>query len=102
LSPSPSVLQKLAPPGFGGPGGPPGGGPGGPPGGLPPQLPLTYATWSPKGNSLVYVFANNIYYRASPSAEDVPLSNSGQISIPKNLIMYQKNEEILILSCFVS
>jgi len=76
LSPSPSVLQKAAPLDFGGPGGPPGG-PGGPQGGIPPQLPLTYATWAPKGSSLVYVFANNVYYRSSPSAEDVPLSSSG-------------------------
>jgi len=85
LSPSPSVVQKLAPPDFGGPDGPPGGGPGGPPGGLPPQLPLTYATWSPIGNSLVYVFANNVYYRSSPSAEDVPLSNTGQNRILSKL-----------------
>lgn len=79
LTLSPAQLKKLAPPGFPD-GGPPDGfpsGPGGPPQGPPPQLPLMYATWSPKGSSLVYVFANNVFYRATPTSEDIPLSTSG-------------------------
>lgn len=43
-----------------------------------PQLPLLYATWSPTGHSLAYVFSNNIYYRDSPSAKDVQISTSGK------------------------
>jgi hypothetical protein len=88
LAPPESVLRKL-----GGPRGPPGGevgqqgpppgGPqeGGPPGGRfpggPPQLPLMYAEWAPSGNAIAYVFSNNIYYRSSPTADDVTISESG-------------------------
>ena len=82
LQPSPNILKKLIPPNFGD-GGPPGPPPeffNGRPGSPPPPLPLLYATWSPKGSSLVYVFSNNVFYRASPTAEDVPLSTSGEIS----------------------
>lgn len=43
----------------------------------PQQLPLMYATWSPSGHSLAYVFANNIYYRATPSSPDFPVTSSG-------------------------
>ena len=43
----------------------------------PQQLPLMYATWSPSGHSLAYVFANNIYYRATPSSPDFPVTESG-------------------------
>lgn len=42
-----------------------------------PQLPLLYATWSPNGHSLAYIFSNNIYYRASPKSKDIQVSSSG-------------------------
>jgi len=62
-------------PGRAGPQRPQGGGGGGR---RPPQqLPLMYATWSPTGHSLAYVFANNIYYRATPSSPDFPVTESG-------------------------
>ena len=83
LQPSPNILKKLLPPNFGD-GGPPGPPPeffNGRPGSPPPPLPLLYATWSPKGSSLVYVFSNNVFYRASPTSDDVPLSTSGEISL---------------------
>ena len=85
LQPSEALVRQLGPPGRGGPGGPGGGpsGPGGPQGGqgqgrrAPPQLPLLYATWSPSGHSLAYVFSNNIFYRKSPESEDVAMTTSG-------------------------
>lgn len=80
LQPPPSLLKKLAPPNFGD-GGPPGPPPeffAGRPGSPPPPLPLLYAAWSPKGNSLVYVFSNNVFFRATPTSEDIPLSTSGE------------------------
>lgn len=90
LQPPESVLKNLRPPG-GGPGGPPppGGPPSGPqrgpPGGGPPrgppQLPLMYAEWSPKGSAIAYVFSNNIYYRSSPNADDVTITESGRPTI---------------------
>ncbi len=54
---------------------------GGPPPGAaaPPQLPLLYATWSPVGNAIAYVFANDIFYRASPTAPDVRITNTGNV-----------------------
>ena len=88
LQPDQSALR-----GAGGGGGPPGsagpsdGNRGGPnsfgagrPGGEQPapQLPLLFATWSPNGHSLAYVFSNNIYYRASPTSNDVQISTSGR------------------------
>ena len=70
----------MAPPNFGpdGGGGPPDDFFGGRPGGPPPPLPLLYAAWSPKGSSLVYVFSNNVFYRATPTSEDVALSTTGK------------------------
>ena len=38
---------------------------------------LECPVWSPKGSSLVFVFNNNVFYRASPTSEDVQLSTSG-------------------------
>ena len=81
LHPPLSVLQKLAPPGDFQDGGPPDNFPGSRPGGPPPPLPLLYATWSPKGSSLVYVFSNNVFFRATPTSEDIPLSTSGNTSL---------------------
>lgn len=86
LQPPDSVLRKLRP--QGGPGGPGGGGGGGPPPGPPgggggrrppPQLPLMFAEWAPTGSGIAYVFANNIYYRSSPKADDVTISESGKL-----------------------
>lgn len=75
------MLRSLAPPGpqFGPGSGPSPQGPGGPPGGggRAQQLPLLYATWSPEGHSLAYVFSNNIFYRETPESEDVALTTSG-------------------------
>lgn len=59
-----------------GPQGPPPGSPR--PRGPPPQLPLMYATWSPTGHALAYVFANNIFFRESPTSPDVTLTTSGK------------------------
>ena len=81
LHPPLSVLQQLAPPGDFQDGGPPDDFPGSRPGGPPPPLPLLYATWSPKGSSLVYVFSNNVFFRATPTSEDIPLSTSGNTSL---------------------
>ena len=98
LQPPESVLRNLRPPGppgggGGGPGGPPPGPPpGGPQGGGgggsfggrprgPPQLPLMYAEWSPEGSGIAYVFSNNIFYRSSPTAEDVTITDSGNLFI---------------------
>ena len=50
----------------------------------PQQLPLMYATWSPSGHSLAYVFANNIYYRATPSSPDFPVTESGNTIVREN------------------
>ena len=92
LQPPESVLRNLRPPGGpggGGGGGPPGGGGGPPPGGPqggppggrggrgPPQLPLMYAEWAPTGSGIAYVFSNNIFYRSSPTADDVTITESG-------------------------
>ena len=83
LQPSEALVRKLGPPGRGGPGGPDGpGSQGGPQGQgqgrrAAPQLPLLYATWSPSGHSLAYVFSNNIFYRKSPDSEDVAITTSG-------------------------
>ncbi len=74
LQPSEAILRNLGPPG--GPGGPNPQGPGGrarPP----PQLPLLYATWSPTGHALAYVFSNNIFYRSSPESDDVVMTTTG-------------------------
>lgn len=74
----PKDLPQGGAPGFGGDQGQgPQGGGGGGRGRAPQQLPLMYATWSPTGHSLAYVFANNIYYRATPSSPDFPVTTSG-------------------------
>jgi len=74
----PSELPQ-GPPGFGGDG--PQSGPQRPQGGRggrrPQQVPLMYATWSPTGHSLAFVFANNIYYKATPTSPDFPVTTSG-------------------------
>ncbi|TRY64286.1 hypothetical protein TCAL_02614 [Tigriopus californicus] len=70
LQPPASVLRDFGPPegpGFGPPGRPKG----------PQQLPLLFATWSPTGNALAYVFRNNIYYRESPESNDVAITSTG-------------------------
>ena len=46
---------------------------------MPPQLPLLYATWSPSGHSLAYVFSNNIFYRKTPESDDVAITTTGAI-----------------------
>ena len=97
LQPPESVLRNLRPPGppgggGGGPppgpppgqGGPQGGGPGERPRG-PPQLPLMYAEWAPTGSGIAYVFSNNIFYRSSPKAEDVTITDSGKILLIKHI-----------------
>ena len=56
------------------------GGDGGAPRG-PPQLPLMYAEWAPTGSGIAYVFSNNIFYRSSPTADDVTLTESGPIFV---------------------
>lgn len=86
LQPSEKILRSLGPPPGGpddgqGPQGPPpgppgSGGPGGP--GGPPQLPLMYAEWAPEGSGIAYVFANNIFYRDTPTSEDVTVTESGK------------------------
>lgn len=76
LQPSASLLGGFAPPegpGFGPPRGPNG----------PSQLPLLYATWSPTGHSLAYVFRNNIYYRESPESKDVAITSTGEWSMQR-------------------
>ena len=44
------------------------------------QLFLRYATWNKNGNSLIYVYDNNIYYRKTPDLEtsDVKLTTDGE------------------------
>ena len=77
----PADLPQNAPPGFGDQGQGPQQGSGGRRPRGPRQLPLMYATWSPIGHSIAYVFANNIYYRATPSSPDFPLTESGSYSL---------------------
>ena len=99
LQPPESVLRSLRPPGGpngggggGGNGPPPGPPPGGPQGGGPggsrgpPQLPLMYAEWSPTGSGIAYVFSNNIFYRSSPTGEDVTITKSGMYFRVTNLL----------------
>ena len=74
----PKDLPQGGGPGFGGDQGQGPQGGGGGRGRAPQQLPLMYATWSPTGHSLAYVFANNIYYRATPSSPDFPVTTSGK------------------------
>ena len=87
LQPSEQVLNELSGGFGGGPGGPPGGGGGGGGGplgggpggrGPPPQLPLLFATWSPTGHALAYVFSNNIFYRENPESRDVVITTTGE------------------------
>ena len=41
-------------------------------------MPLQLATWGPKGNSLVYIYQNNIYYRPTvEGGEDYQITSSG-------------------------
>ena len=35
--------------------------------------------WAPTGSGIAYVFANNIFYRRNPKAEDVTITESGKI-----------------------
>lgn len=44
------------------------------------QLFLRYATWNKNGNSIIYVYENDIYYRQTPDSEtnDVQLTNNGE------------------------
>ena len=99
LQPPESVLRNLRPPGppgggnggngGGGGGGPPPGPPPGSPGrgpGGPPQLPLMYAEWAPTGSGIAYVFSNNIFYRSTPTADDITITDTGQY------IIFFKNE----------
>ena len=79
-------LQPSDLPSRGGPGGSfdggSGSGPQRPQGGQqrPQQVPLMYATWSPTGHALAFVFANNIYYKATPTSTDFPVTSSGKFS----------------------
>ena len=41
----------------------------------PPQLPVEYATWGPRGNSIAYVFGANIYYRSGKKTKLVSFAN---------------------------
>ena len=76
-----STLQERMGGGGGGPPpGPPPGSPGRGPGG-PPQLPLMYAEWAPTGSGIAYVFSNNIFYRSTPTADDITITDTGQYII---------------------
>ena len=41
----------------------------------PPQLPVEYAMWGPRGNSIAYVFGANIYYRSENKTKLVSFAN---------------------------
>lgn len=45
-----------------------------------PQAYLRYATWNKQGNSLIYVFDNNIYFRQAPTVvnADAQLTTDGE------------------------
>lgn len=42
------------------------------------STPLQLATWGPRGNALIYVYQNNIYYRPeAEKADDYQITNTG-------------------------
>ena len=45
-----------------------------------PQVYLRYVTWNKQGNSLIYVYENNIYFRQIPTnvMDDVQLTMDGE------------------------
>jgi len=75
------------------------GGPAPPPlprGQAPPQLPVEYAMWGPRGNSIAYVFGANIYYRETPESLDVMVTQTGRPGVIFNGVAdWVYEEEVL-------
>lgn len=61
-----------------------------------PELLLQYAAWGPKGNQLVYVLDNNVYYMPEIGTESVQLTTNGVLEVIFNGIPdWVYEEEIL-------
>lgn len=55
---------------------------------------LNIVEWSPVGNSFIFVYKNNIYYRASPEATEVQITNDGAPSVYNGIPDWVYEEEV--------
>lgn len=58
------------------------------------QDPLVYAEWSPVGNSLIFVHYNNLFYKASPTSDEIRITSDGNPSIYNGIPDWVYEEEI--------
>lgn len=58
------------------------------------QDPLVYAEWSPVGNSLIFVHYNNLFYKASPTSDEIRITADGNPSIYNGIPDWVYEEEI--------
>lgn len=55
---------------------------------------LNVVEWSPVGNSFIFVHQNNIYYKASPEADEVQITDDGAPSIYNGIPDWVYEEEV--------
>lgn len=55
---------------------------------------LNVVEWSPVGNSFIFVYLNNLYYKSSPDAEEVQITNDGEASIYNGIPDWVYEEEV--------
>ncbi|XP_065087728.1 venom dipeptidyl peptidase 4 isoform X2 [Ochlerotatus camptorhynchus] len=55
---------------------------------------LNVVEWSPVGNSFVFVFLNNLYYKASPDAKEVQITTDGEASTYNGIPDWVYEEEV--------
>ncbi|XP_030219459.1 dipeptidyl aminopeptidase-like protein 6 isoform X2 [Gadus morhua] len=63
----------------------------------PPEVglaPLQYAGWGPKGQQLIFIFENNIYYRATVGGPTIRLVSTGEEGVFNGLADWLYEEEI--------
>uniref|UniRef100_U5EWK1 Venom dipeptidyl peptidase 4 n=1 Tax=Corethrella appendiculata TaxID=1370023 RepID=U5EWK1_9DIPT len=55
---------------------------------------LNLAIWSPTGHSIAFVFRNNVYYKESPMAREIPITTDGSQSIYNGVPDWVNEEEV--------
>lgn len=55
---------------------------------------LNVVEWSPVGNSFIFVYLNNLYYKSSPDAVEVQITNDGEASIYNGIPDWVYEEEV--------
>lgn len=55
---------------------------------------LNLVEWSPVGNSFIFVYLNNLYYKASPDANEVQITDDGAPSVYNGIPDWVNEEEV--------